>query len=82
MRQMQLEMYPTRKEQRNNREKQINTIFNEVRQFAYVLEVREREILLIQQSTQTNTEGYLRDLPWIQYMRAITLIYSHRIPGI
>ena len=42
-------------------------VFNEVRQFAYVLGAREREILLIQQSIQENTEGYLRDLPVIQY---------------
>ena len=39
-----------------------NTIFNEVRQFAYLLEAKEREILLIQQLIQTNIERYLREL--------------------
>jgi len=41
---------PTRQEQRKER-KQANTVFNEVRQFAYVLGARE--ILLIQQSITT-----------------------------
>ena len=40
----------------NNREKQSTQYFNEVRQRAYVLGPREREILLIQQSIQINTE--------------------------
>ena len=40
---MQPEMYPTRQEQRTQWRKQINTVFNEVRQFAYVLGARERE---------------------------------------
>jgi len=35
----------------NNREA-INTVFNEVRQYAYILGARESEILLIQQSIQ------------------------------
>ena len=39
------------------------------------------EIILIQQSIQTNTEGYLRELLGIQYMRALALIYSHRVLG-
>ena len=60
----------------------INIVFNEVRQFAYILGTREREILLIQQSIQTNTKGYLRELSEIQYMRALSLIYSHRVPRI
>ena len=42
--------------------KTINTIFNEVRKRAYVLGARGREILLIQQSIQSNTEEYLREL--------------------
>ena len=42
------EKYPKDKN-KITREK-TNTIFNKVRQFAYVLGVREREILLIQQS--------------------------------
>ena len=36
---------------------------------------------MIQQSIQTNTEGYLRELSGIQYMRALALIYSHRVSG-
>ena len=32
---------------------------------------------MIQQSIQTNTEGYLRELSGIQYMRALALIYCH-----
>ena len=50
---MQPKTYTTGQEQRNNREKVINTVFNEVRQRAYVLGVRGREILLIQQSITT-----------------------------
>ena len=43
-----IEKYP---ENKNKEVKEkANTIFNEFRQFAYVLGVREREILLIQQS--------------------------------
>ena len=41
-----------------------------------------REILLIQQSIQTNTDGYLRELSGIPYMRALALIYSHRVLGV
>ena len=41
------EKYPEIKN-KETREK-ANTIFNDVRQFAYVLGAREREILLIQQ---------------------------------
>ena len=59
----------------------MNTVFNEVQQCAYVLKARGREILLIQQSIQTNIEGYLRELSGIQYMRALALIYNHRVPG-
>ena len=55
---MQLEKQPTRQNSKQQR-KAINTIFNEVRQRAYVLGVREREILFIQQSIQTNTRGIL-----------------------
>jgi len=62
--------------------KAINTVFNEIRQRVYVVGAREREILLIQQSIQTNTEGYLRELSGIQYMRALSLIYSQRVLGI
>ena len=51
------EKYPHDKNRETTREK-ANTIFNEVRQFAYVLGTREREILLIQQSI---TRGYQRD---------------------
>ena len=76
---MQPEMYPTRPEQKTI-EKSNQHSFNEVRQFAYVLGAREREILLIQQSIQTNTEGYLWELSGIQYMRALALIYSHIVP--
>jgi len=67
----------TTKQQR----KAINTIFNEARQRAYVLGTREREILLIQQSIQTNIEGNLREFLGIQYRRALALIYSHRVSG-
>ena len=42
----------TQKIRTNEQERKANTIFNEVRQFAYVLGAREREILLIQQSIQ------------------------------
>ena len=40
----------TQKTRTTKQERKTNTIFNEIRQFAYVLEAREREILLIQQS--------------------------------
>ena len=33
---------------KDKNKRKLNTIFNEVRQFAYVLEVRERDLLLIQ----------------------------------
>ena len=46
------EKYPHDKTEKQER-KQANTIFNEVRQFAYVLGARGREILLIQQSITT-----------------------------
>ena len=39
-----------------------------------------REILLIQQSIQTNIEGFLRDFLGMQYMSALTPIYNHRVP--
>ena len=39
-------------------ERKLNTIFNEVRQFAYVLVAREREILLIQQPITGFSKGY------------------------
>jgi len=62
---MQPEKQPTRQNNEQQR-KAINTVFNEVRQCAYVLGAREREILLIQQSIQTNTreklEGTFRDI--------------------
>jgi len=45
------EKYPEIKN-KETREK-TNTIFNEVRQFAYILGARGREILLIQQSIST-----------------------------
>ena len=48
---MQPEKQPTRQNNEQQR-KAINTVFNEVRQRAYVLGAREREILLIQQSIQ------------------------------
>ena len=48
---------PTRQEQRNNRDKQTNTIFNEVRQFAYVLGVRERDFI----DSTINTSKYQMD---------------------
>ena len=51
------EKFPKKSKNKETGEK-ANTIFNEVWQFAYVLGVREREILLIQQSIQANTEGY------------------------
>ena len=63
-------------------EKQINTVFNEVQQFVYVLEARERDILLIQQSIQANIRGILQGISGVQYMRALALIYSQRVPDI
>ena len=53
---MQPEKQPTRQNNKQQR-KAIHTVFNDVRQHAYVLGAREREILLIQQSIQTNIEG-------------------------
>ena len=50
-----------------NREKQSTHKFNEVRQRAYILGAREREILLIQQSIQLIQEGYLRELSGILF---------------
>ena len=47
---------------REQQRKAINTVFNEVRQRAYVLGAREREILLIQQSIQSNTEGTFQEI--------------------
>ena len=51
---------PTRQEQRN-KEKQANTIFNEVRQFAYVLGARERNFIDSRINYNRITEGYKRD---------------------
>jgi len=59
--------------------KQVNTLFNEIQHFAYVLGAREREILLIQQSI---TREYLRDARGIQFMRILTHIYSQRVSWI
>ena len=58
---MQPEKQPTRQEQKTTG-KAINTVFNEVRQRAYILGGREREMLLIQQSIQTNTEGTFQEI--------------------
>ena len=58
---MQPEKQPTRQNTEQQR-KVINTIFNEVRQRAYIFGVREREILLIQQSIQANTRGKLEEI--------------------
>ena len=58
---MQPEMYQHDKNNEQQR-KAINTVFNEVRQRAYVLGAREREILLIHQSLQTNTEGTFQEI--------------------
>ena len=70
-----------------NREKQSTHKFNEIRQRAYILGPREREILLIQQSIQLLKEetleggkGFLVLLSVIQYMRPQASIYSHRVP--
>ena len=60
---MQPEKQPTRQNNKQQR-KAINTVFNDVRQRAYVLGAREREILLIQQSIQTNTRGKLEGILW------------------
>jgi len=57
------EKYPENKN-KEIREK-ANTIFNEVRQFAYFLRAGEREILLIQQQIQF--------VPCIQFKRALPL---------
>ena len=65
--------------------KQANTIFNEVGQFAYVLGVRERDIIdskinynfsLFSRNFQ---EDFQRDTRGIQFMTALTLIYSQRV---
>ena len=60
---MQPEKQPTQQEQqpieKSNRHK-----FNEVRQRAYALGARGREILLIQQSIQLIQEGNLREFFW------------------
>jgi len=54
-----------RAKQKPTKEK-ANTIFNEARQFVYVLRVGEREILLIQQSITSffeNFRGILTRIP-------------------
>jgi len=69
---------PTRQEQRNNRESkptQYLTRFDNLPMFSG----QGREILLIQQSIQANTRGILLG---IQYMRALSHIYSQRVPEI
>ena len=76
---MQPEKQPTRQNSEQQR-KAINTIFNEVRQRAYVLGAREREILLIQQSIQTNTRGKLEGILRDTIHEALAPIYSHRVP--
>ena len=58
---MQPEKQPITTRTANNREKQSTHKFNEVRQRAYVLGAREREILLILQSIQLIHEGNLRE---------------------
>jgi len=76
------EKYPHVKN-RKTIEKTSHTIFNEVRQFAYILGARE--ILLIQQSTTTCSllQGMSkRDFQWDTFMRALALIYNHRVSGI
>jgi len=72
---------PTRQEQRNNRESkptQYLTTFSHLPTSSR----QGREILLIQQSIQANTEGYFQEFQGIQYMRALALIYNQRVPGI
>ena len=75
---------PTRQEQRNNREKQSTQYLTRFGNLP-TSSGQGREILLIQQSIQTNTRGILswdfRDFSGIQYMRALALIFSHRILG-
>ena len=68
----------------NDREKIINAVFNEVQQRAYVLGVRERENLLIQQSIITYS--FFKEFPMEIFSgntihEGSTLIYSHRVPG-
>ena len=62
---MQLEKQPTQQEQQPIEKSNQHTNLNEVRQRGYVLGAKEREILLIQQSIQTNIKGYLRKLSGI-----------------
>ena len=65
-RQMQPEMYLTRQEQINNGESKSTQYLTRFSNLPTSLgQGREKEILLIQQSIQTNTEGYLRNLPSI-----------------
>ena len=76
---MQPEKQPTRQNNEQQR-KIINTVFNEVRQRAYVLGARERDF--IDSTINTNKyEGYLREFLGMQYMRALALIYNHRVAG-
>ena len=49
------EKYPHEKKQRER--KQVNTIFNEVRQLAYILGTRERDFI----DSTINTREYQRD---------------------
>ena len=60
------------KDKNNKQERKPNTIFNEARQFSYVLEARDREILLLQQSITYFFSG-------IQFMGLYPFIYSQRV---
>ena len=78
-------MTRTEKQQR----KQANTVFNKVRQFAYVLgTTRGREIKGERDfiDSKINYDLFLLQgispFNGIQYMRALSLIYRHRVPGI
>ena len=52
------EKYPHDKNREIREKKQANKIFNEVRQFTYILGVREREIFI---DSTINTRKYQRD---------------------
>ena len=63
--------------------KQASTIFNKVRQFTYDLETRERDFI----DSTINYKLFLEDFKGIlgileiQFIRALTLIYSQRVSG-
>ena len=63
--------------------KQASIIFNKVRQFAYVLETRERDFIDLTINYKLFIDDFrgILGILDIQSIRALTLIYSQRVSG-